>query len=146
MVWGDSARKYTKRVFTLQKKVVTCIVGLKHTDSCREGFISLCILTLFPLYVYKTIVFVNEKSNCMTNDKFHAHNTRSSLHYHQYVCKLGIHNSRLTIAGGKFYNKLPAHIIQIKVKHLFKMKLMQLLINGCYCSVEDFMNDNFTCT
>jgi hypothetical protein len=45
-VWGQSAKKYTKRVFTLQKMVVRCIAGLKHTDSCRESFISLNILTL----------------------------------------------------------------------------------------------------
>jgi hypothetical protein len=44
----------------------------------------------------------------MTNDKFHAHNTRSSLDYHQYVHTLGIHNSRPIITGHKFYNKLPA--------------------------------------
>jgi hypothetical protein len=36
----------------------------------------------------------------MTNDKFHTHNTRSSLAYNKYVHKLGIHNSRPTIAGG----------------------------------------------
>jgi hypothetical protein len=81
------------------------------TDSCSKSFISLHILTLFSLYIYETILFVNEKGNCMTNHKFHAHNT---LDYHQYVHKLGIHNSRPTIAGGKFYNKLPAYIKQIK--------------------------------
>jgi hypothetical protein len=139
-VWGHSARKYMKRVFTLQKMVVRCIAGLKPTVSCRESFISLSILTLFSLYIYETILFVDEKGNCMTNDKFHAHNTISSLDYHQYVHKLGIHNSRPTIAGGKFYNKLPAHIKQIKDNGLFKRKLKQLLINGCYYSVEEFMN------
>jgi hypothetical protein len=84
MVWGHSARKYMKRVFTLQKKVVRCIAGLKPTVSCRESFISLSILTLFSLYIYETILFIDGKRNCMTNDKFHAHNTRSSLDYHQY--------------------------------------------------------------
>jgi hypothetical protein len=57
---------------------------------------------------------------------------------------LGIHNSRPTITGGKFYNKLPAYIKQIKDKSLFKRKLKQLLINICYYSIEDFMNDDFT--
>jgi hypothetical protein len=82
----------------------------------------------------------------MTNDKFHSHNTRSSLAYNQYVHKLGIHNSRPTIAGGKFDNKLPACMKQIKGKRLFKSKLKQLLINRCYYSIEDFMNYDFTYT
>jgi hypothetical protein len=99
----------------------------------------------FSVYYHETILFVNEKGNCVKNDKFHAHNTRSSLDfYHQYVHTLGIHNSRPTIAGGKFYNKLPAYIKQIKDKSLFKRKLKQLLINRCYYFVEDFMNDDFT--
>jgi hypothetical protein len=95
MVWGYSSNKYTKRVFTLQKKVVRCITGVKPTDSCRESF-NPRILTLFSLYIYETILFVNEKGNCMTNDKFHAHNTKYSFDYHQYVHKLGMHNSRPT--------------------------------------------------
>jgi hypothetical protein len=82
----------------------------------------------------------------LTNYKFHAHNTRSTLDYHQYVHKLEIHNSRPTIAGGKFYNKLPAYIKQNKDNGLFKRNLKQLLINGCYYSDEEFMNDDFTHT
>jgi hypothetical protein len=146
MVWGHSARKYTKWVFTLQRKVVRYITSLKPTNSCWESFISLRILTLYSLYVYETILFLKERGNCVTNYMFHAHNTRSRLHYHQYVHTLGIHNSRPTIAGGNFYNKLPAYIKQIKDKSLFRRKLKQLLINGCYYYTEDFMNDDFTCT
>jgi hypothetical protein len=72
--------------------------------------------------------------------------TSSSLDYHLYVHRLGIHKSRLTIAGCKFYNKLPAYIKQIKDNPLFKRKLKQLLINGCYYSIEDFIKDDFTDT
>jgi hypothetical protein len=35
---------------------------------------------------------------------------------------------------------------QTEDKHLFKRKLKQLLINGCYCSIEDLMSDHFTGT
>jgi hypothetical protein len=41
MVWGHRARTYTKRVCTLQKKVVSCIASLKPTVSCWASFISL---------------------------------------------------------------------------------------------------------
>jgi hypothetical protein len=145
-VWEQCEKKYTKRVFTLQKKVVRCTAGLKHIDSCQQSFISLNILILLSLYIYETILFVKDKGNCITNDKIHAHDTRSSLDYHQYVHRLGIHNSRPTIAGCKFYNKLHAYIEQIKDNPLFKRKLKQLLINGCYYSIEDFINDDFTGT
>jgi hypothetical protein len=38
----------------------------------------------------------------MTCDKFHDHNTRSSLDYHQYIHKVGIHNGRPTTADVNF--------------------------------------------
>jgi hypothetical protein len=41
MVWGHRKRKYTKRVCTLQKKVVRRIASLKPTGSCCLSFISL---------------------------------------------------------------------------------------------------------
>jgi hypothetical protein len=96
------------------------------------------------LYIYETVFFVKDKGNCITNDKIHALDTRSSLDYHQYVHRLVIVGP---IAGCKFYNKLPAYIKQIKDNPLFKRKLKQLLINGCYYSIkEDFINDDFTDT
>jgi hypothetical protein len=39
---------------------------------------------------------------------------------------------------------LPAYIQKIKDKHLFERKLKQLLVNGCYYSVEDFIHNDFT--
>jgi hypothetical protein len=145
---GTECKKYTKRVFYIakKKKVVRCIAGLKHNDSCRESFISLNILTLFSLYIYETILFVKDKGKCITNDKIHAHDTISSLDYNLCVHRLGIHNSRLTTAGCKFCNKPPAYIKQIKDNPLFKRKLKQLLINGCYYSIENFIKDDFTDT
>jgi hypothetical protein len=50
----------------------------------------------------------------MINDKFHAHNTRSSYDYDQYVHKIGIHSRTPTAAGGKFYNKLSVYIKETK--------------------------------
>jgi hypothetical protein len=102
---GTECKKiYKKSFYIAKKKVVRCIAGLKHTDSCWESFISLNIFTLFYLYIHETNLFVKDKGNCITNDKIHAHDTGSSLDYHQYVHRLGIYNSRLTIAGCKFYN------------------------------------------
>jgi hypothetical protein len=51
-VWGLCPKKYTKRVFILQKRTIRCITGLKQTDSCQGSFIRLKVLTLYSLYVY----------------------------------------------------------------------------------------------
>jgi hypothetical protein len=62
--------------------MVTCIAGLEPTDSSQESFTSRKSLKPFFLYIDGAIVFVNEKGYFMANDKFDAHNTRSSFDYH----------------------------------------------------------------
>jgi hypothetical protein len=74
----------------------------------------------------------------------HSHNIKSILDYHQWEHNLEIYNCRPTIAGGTFYNRLPAHIKQIKDNLLFRRQLKQFLIKGCYYSVEEYMCDDFT--
>jgi hypothetical protein len=59
--------------------MVKCTAGLKPSDSYQESTVSLNILTVFSLYMYKTILFENENDNCMTYYKFHAHNRTSFI-------------------------------------------------------------------
>jgi hypothetical protein len=37
-IWGHSCKKYTRRVFILQKRAVRCIAGLRPTNNSREKF------------------------------------------------------------------------------------------------------------
>jgi hypothetical protein len=59
------------------------------------------------------------------------------------VHKLELYTRKRSVAGGIFYNKLPNSIKQIENKNLFIRELKNLLINGCYYSIDDFMNDKF---
>jgi hypothetical protein len=71
-------------------------------------------LTCHNIYIYETILFVREKGNCKRSYRVHSHNTKSLLNYRQSAHNLEIYNCRPTIAGGRFYNRLPAHIKLIK--------------------------------
>jgi hypothetical protein len=84
-----------------------------------------------------------KQTDCKTNDKVHSYNTKSALNYHQSAHNCEIYNCRPAVAGGKFYNRLPAHIKLIKDNLLFRRQLKQLLIKGCYYSVEEYMCDDF---
>jgi hypothetical protein len=57
-VWGSCPKRHTKRVFILQKRAIRYIIGLKQTDSCRESFIRLKILTLYSLYIYMKLFYL----------------------------------------------------------------------------------------
>jgi hypothetical protein len=116
---ATKCKKNIKRVFTQQKTFGRCITRLKHNDSCQKSSISLNILS--PFFYFITL-FVTDKGNCVTSDKLHAHNSRSSFD-HQYVQKLGTYYRRPHIVGSKFCNKNPAHNKWIKDSLHFERKL-----------------------
>jgi hypothetical protein len=51
---------------------------------------------------------------------------------HKYVHKLELCNSKLSVAGSIFYEKLPNNIKQMETKIQFTRELKKLLIKGCY--------------
>lgn len=142
-VWGQSAKALIKRVFILQKRVVRYTTGLKPLGSCRDSFKQLKILTVYSLYIQQTILHVINKCKCMVNKQIHSYDTRNNNDFHKCVHNLELHTSKPSVAGCIFYNKLPNSIKQIDNKNQFIKELKNLLINGCYYSTEDYMNDKF---
>jgi hypothetical protein len=125
-------------------RAVRYTAGLKHLESCRDSFRHLKILTVYLLYILETILYVKENCNCMVSKQVHTFNTRNNKDYHKYVRNLELYNSKPSIAGCIFYNKLPNNIKQIENKNWFKRELKKLLIKGCYYSIEDYMNEKFS--
>ncbi|PNF31582.1 hypothetical protein B7P43_G00791 [Cryptotermes secundus] len=143
VVWGNSAKALTKRIFILQKRAVRYTAGLKPLESCRDSFVQLKILTLYSMYIFQTILYATNKCNCTVNKQVHTHNTRNKNDYHKWVHNLELYNSKPSVAGCIFYNKLPNSIKQLDNKNQFIRELKNLLINRCYYSIDDYMNDKF---
>jgi hypothetical protein len=61
VVWGQSGKAFTRRIFTLQKRAVRYMAGLKQQESCRDSFRQLKILTEHLLYIYKKASFMQKK-------------------------------------------------------------------------------------
>jgi hypothetical protein len=110
VVWGHSAKANTIRIFALQKRAVRYTAGLKHLESCSNSFRNLKILTVYLLYILETILYVKKKCNCTVNEQIHTHNTRKNKDYHRYGHNLELYNSKPSVAGCIFYNKLPNNI------------------------------------
>jgi hypothetical protein len=80
VVWGQSAKTLTRRIFTLQESAVRYPVGLKERESCRDSFRQLKILTIYSLYLQETILYAKEKGKC-TDKQIHTYNTRNNNDY-----------------------------------------------------------------
>jgi hypothetical protein len=79
----------------------------------------------------------------MGNKQVHAYNTRNNKDYHKYVHNLELYSSTPSVAGCIFYNKLHNNVKQIENKNQFTREL-KLFIKGCYYSVEDYFNEEFS--
>jgi hypothetical protein len=60
------------------------------------------------------------------------------------VHNLELYNSKPSVAGCIFYNQLPNNIKQTENKNQFTGELKKLLIMGCYYSIEDYLNEEFS--
>jgi hypothetical protein len=114
VVWGHSAKANTRRILALQKRAVRYTAGLKHLESCRNSFRVLKILTAYSLYIQETILYVKKRCKCTVNKQIHTHNTRKNKDYHKYMHNLELYNSKPSVAGCIFSNKLPNNIKQIE--------------------------------
>jgi hypothetical protein len=59
-------------------------------------------------------MYVKEEDRFLTSDHIHNYDTRSRPDYHQHVHNLELYDSKPTVAGCNFYNKLPIGIKQIR--------------------------------
>ena len=64
--WGASSA--STRVFLSQKRVVRCLLGMDHRDSCKGKFRQLYILCFFKKFI--------KRGRFPSNTDFHEHYTR----------------------------------------------------------------------
>jgi hypothetical protein len=74
----------------------------KQLESYRGSSRQLKLLTPYLPYIQETTLHIKEKFNCTVN----KHITQKNNNYHMYVYNLGLYNSKLTIAGCAFYDKI----------------------------------------
>jgi hypothetical protein len=76
--WDNSSDN--KKVFTLQKKIIRIMVGVKPQNSCRELFKRLQILPLACEYIFSLLNFIiNNQEHFQTNSAVHSVNTSELL-------------------------------------------------------------------
>jgi hypothetical protein len=66
--WGNFY--YSNIIFSLQKRIIRIMVGIRDRESCREYFGELKILALQSQYIYSLLLFViNNKHHFKVNSE-----------------------------------------------------------------------------
>ena len=118
--------------------------GLQSQDSCELYFKSLKILTVPCLYILEMAVFVKSNLNLFNP----VINVRKQPVRKQYLndldketCKTALFKINILGMSTTIYNCIPNHIKGLE-KYEFKRQLTDMLIDKCYYSVKDFLNDS----
>jgi hypothetical protein len=134
--WGNCS--FTKKVFSLQKRVVRILLNLRPKTSCRKQFIKLNIMTLPSLYIYKLLIFIKINANLFPTHT-HNHSTRRKNNFDLQRESLALTQVKNQIkpTGLLLYNLLPDDLKNSNTS-TFKIKLKNILIAGeCY-SCDEF--------
>jgi hypothetical protein len=84
---GNSS--YSKKTFTLQKRIIRIMMGAHPRSSCRRLFKKLEILTVPRQYIYSLMsVFIGNQEKFQTNSSVHNIKTRNKHHLHRPVANL----------------------------------------------------------
>jgi hypothetical protein len=117
--WGNSSN--SKIIFTLQKRTVRIIAGVKYRTSCRNLFMSLEILPYPCEYIFTLMNFVlNNQEHFQTNSAVHSVNTRDRDHFHRPTANLSCFQKSAYYDGIKIFNSLPSDLRSLVNRHNLK--------------------------
>jgi hypothetical protein len=126
-------------IFTLQKRTVTIIAGVKSRNSCRNLFMRLEILTLPCEYIFTLMNFVvNNQQHFQT--AIYGVNPRTRDHLHRTTANLSCFQKGAYFAGIKIFNSLPSDLRSLtNEKAQFKVALKRHLNTNSFYSVQEFL-------
>ena len=138
-VWG-SQNKETKYIFSLQKRAIRIIFGMKRNQSCRGVFRKNNILTFPSIYIYESIKFLKMNKELFSCTSGNLSSTR--LRYKNNI-KIPKHMTsffkrNMYYSSIKLFNHLPNYIKNETSLKPFTNKLRKFLIEMEYYSVKDF--------
>lgn len=139
ILWGTAAE--VNRIFTLQKRAVRCVLNMKNTDTCRETFNKVGILTLTSAYVYQNLIYTKKymQENHFHSDT-HTHNTRNKHNIEMVGHRLAKTSKSFVCNSARFFNKLPMELRNMDYEQ-FKLKVKTMLIKKSYYTIKEALND-----
>lgn len=134
--WGNSTDR--ENVFKAQKRCLRSICKLRKTDSCKEYYKKLKILTFPCLYIYEVSVFI--RNNYKDFDKIN--NRRHNNLLKAMPRKTAVFSRSILGMGPKIFNKLPKALRDIENLFHFKRELNKFLLERNYYNLNEFFTDN----
>lgn len=143
VLWGNSTNSVD--LFILQKRCIRILSNIKNQESCRPYFKKLNILTLPSLYILETCKFVRKHPDLYIKAK-DRHTSNLNLRYQNKIAlpasNLQMSNKSPYNMSVRIFNSLPKEIAIESKYDKFVNSLKTYLINNCFYSLQEYLDDN----
>ena len=140
ILWGASSPENLNSIFKIQKRALRYILNLSNSESCRQHFHDLKLLTVPSLFIFQTILFIRKNANKMPHlGDTHNYNTRNRSSLLIAPHRLKLTETQAVYIGAKLYNYLPQEIKLINNENKFRQTVKDFLINKTCYSVAEFL-------
>jgi hypothetical protein len=131
----------SRKIFTLQKKIIRIMVGAHPRTPCRKLFKKLEMLPVLCQYICSLMnFFVNNQKNFQTNPSVCSIKTRNKHHLHRPIANLSCIQKSAFYSSTRIFNSLPYSVTSLKnEKAQFKVALRRHLNAHSFYSVDEFL-------
>src|SRR5436190_3672461 len=136
--WGNSA--HSAKIFKLQKTCIRIICNLPFRAPCKSYFKGMGILTLPSLYMYEVLRMC--RRGLSGADKYEGGYLLRNAPLRYPAHRLTLLERGPRYSGIRLYNALPRHVRDEVSDVKFAKLLKDILINGAYYTVNEFLNDH----
>ena len=127
-VWYSCSDKNQKRIFTLQKKCIRAIKGLRFRDHTNDHFKSLKLLKLEDLYKINLLIHIHLRNDLFLHSDQHHHYTRNRNNIVTPFFSHAKCQKTWLYKATSFWNDLPNSIKEINSSNKFKKTIKNYFI------------------
>jgi hypothetical protein len=129
-----------KKKLMFQKKNIRIITDSKLTDSCRQHFKNLKIMTMYSQYIYSLMIHTVKNKHFYTpNSEIHNYRTRDNRDLHLPIANLTRYAEGQYFSAIKIYNHLPEYIKPLLLNQKrFKNTLKRFLCQHSFYSIQEY--------
>lgn len=139
IIWGGTSEANLSKILVIQKKAIRTLACLGPTDSCRDAFKSLKLLTVTALYILAVVMYTNQL-DLPRNEHFHAYCTRRAADYNLPTHHTTKFSRKPSYIGRKIINALP-HNFKLKRGNELKNLLQDWLMERPAYSIKEFFEN-----
>jgi hypothetical protein len=143
IAWGYCAENQVQRILKLQKWMIRIILGRTKTESCRNEFVRLKMLTFPNIFIYFVSVYMYKQTfenTIVKNSTIHQKNTRTACNVHIPFCRSSVTQKAPKYIGAIIYNRVPQAIKNEPNLKTFKKCLKKYLQNNQFYSFKEFFS------